>query len=88
MDFEWDARKARTNAAKHGVTFEEAATVFRDTLAITVPDDRFAEQRWSTIGMSGYNRLLVVAHEDHGQRIRIISSRPATRHERKQYEQG
>jgi uncharacterized DUF497 family protein len=52
VEFEWDARKARSNAAKHGITFEEATTVFGDPLALTVPDERFDEERWWTIGRS------------------------------------
>ncbi|HEY6236858.1 MAG TPA: BrnT family toxin [Candidatus Elarobacter sp.] len=88
MEFTWDARKARANAKKHGVTFEEASTVFGDPLAISVSDERFDEPRWWTIGQSEYGKMIVVAHEDDEKRIRIISARSATRYERKQYEQG
>ncbi|HZO92758.1 MAG TPA: BrnT family toxin [Candidatus Baltobacteraceae bacterium] len=88
LRFEWDARKARTNVAKHGVTFEEASTVFGDPLTLTVPDDRFDEIRSLTIGRSHLGRTIVVAHAERGDRIRIISARIATARERRQYEQG
>lgn len=89
LDFEWDLRKARLNAAKHGVTFEEATTVFEDPLASTVPDDRFEEERFLTIGRSRRGKMIVVAHADRGNiTLRIISARLATRRERKQYEQS
>jgi len=89
LDFEWDRRKARLNAAKHGVTFEEATTVFEDPLTSTVPDDRFEEQRFLTIGRSRRGKMIVVAHADRGNStLRIISARLATRRERKQYEQS
>jgi len=90
MEFEWDAEKAKRNAAKHGVEFREAATVFGDFLALTFydPDHSRDEDRYVTFGHSINKRLLVVAHTDRGERIRIISARPATRHEKKIYEQG
>jgi uncharacterized DUF497 family protein len=88
VEFEWDARKARSNAAKHGITFEEATTVFGDPLALTVPDERFDEERWWTIGRSERRRTIVVAHFDQGGRVRIISARTATTRERKNYEQS
>jgi uncharacterized DUF497 family protein len=90
MKFAWDARKAASNQRKHHVTFEEAATVFRDTLSLTGsdPDHSVEERRFVTFGISNSGRLLVVSHTDEGSTIRIISARPATRHERKLYEEG
>lgn len=88
LTFEWDNNKALANLKKHGVSFEEASTVFGDTLSVTVPDPLHsrAEDRFVTIGMSSSGKLLVVVHSDHGDRIRIISARPATTKERKDYE--
>lgn len=88
--FEWDNDKAADNWRKHGVAFAEAATVFDDPLSITIDDPHhsIAEQRFIIMGESVLRRLLVVVHTDRGQRIRIISARPATRAERRQYEEG
>jgi uncharacterized DUF497 family protein len=88
--FEWDARKADTNFKKHGVTFEEACSVFIDPLSATGadPDHSFGEQRFVIFGMSSLDRLLVVAHAEREDAIRIISARPATRAERNLYEEG
>lgn len=88
--FEWDEEKAQSNSAKHAVTFDEAATAFRDRLSSTVPDPQHSddEERFALIGQSSAGRLLVVIHADRGDKIRIISARVATRHERKQYEDG
>ena len=90
MQFEWDTAKAAENLAKHGVSFEEAATVFRDTLSATGadPDHSVGEERFITFGVSTSGRLLVVAHTERGDTIRIISARPATPGERKIYEEG
>jgi uncharacterized protein len=90
MEFEWDAEKAERNPAKHGVSFQEAATVFGDPLSITYddPDHSQDEDRFLTFGHSSEGRLLVVSHTDREERIRIISARPATRREKKQYEEG
>ncbi len=90
LKFEWDDAKALTNLAKHGVSFEEAASVFGDPLAITFPDPdhSIGEKRWLTFGVSHGDRLLVTAHSEHGRAIRIISARKATRHERGIYEHG
>ncbi len=88
--FEWDERKAKQNLGKHGVSFEEASTVFGDTLSVTI-DDPFhsmKEQRCVTLGHSTKQRLLVVVHTNRGGRIRIISTRVATRHERNTYEEA
>ena len=89
MEFEWDADKAVRNFAKHGVSFEEAATVFCDPLAITYfdPDHSEDEDRFLTFGNSVDGHLLVVSHTDREDRTRIISARRATRKERKAYEE-
>lgn len=89
MLFTWDPTKAATNATKHGVTFEEAASIFRDHLAATGDDPAHSidEQRLITFGTSTQGRLLVVAHTDDGETIRIISARAATKPERRLYEQ-
>ena len=88
LTFEWDSRKARSNLAKHGVSFEEAATVFGDRLSLTIPDPEHsrAEQRYVTMGAAFTGKLLVVVHTDRGDNIRIISARRASRRERKSYE--
>lgn len=90
MEFEWDGGKAAANARKHGVSFHEAATVFGDPLAITFsdPDHPGNEYRFLTFGMSQAHRLLVVVHAGRGHRVRIISARAMTSHERKIYEEG
>lgn len=89
MNFVWDAKKATANLRKHGVSFEEAATVFRDSLSATGsdPDHSVGERRFITFGLSTRGRLLVVSHTDEGSTIRIINARPATRQERKFYEE-
>lgn len=90
MQFEWDPRKARSNLRKHGVSFDEAATVFLDDLSLTGddPDHSASEDRYVTFGVSSAGRLLVVAHTERGDRTRIITARPATPSERKLYEEG
>jgi uncharacterized DUF497 family protein len=87
-EFEWDPYKAAANLQRHGVSFEEAATVFDDELALTVPDaaHSYDELREFTIGVSRTGRLIAMAHTLRGDRIRIISARPAERRERRQYE--
>ena len=89
-EFEWDPVKAKLNLTKHGVSFAEAATVFFDPLSITVPDPMhsLAENRFVITGLSYQGRHLVVVHVDRGDRIRIISARPATPFERNKYESG
>jgi len=89
LKFEWDRKKANANSKKHKVSFEEAATVFGDTLSITIPDPLHSEleDRLIILGQSLKRRLLVVVHIERGERIRIISAREATRYERKQYEE-
>ncbi len=90
MQFEWDPDKAAGNLHKHGVSFDEAATVFEDKLSLTGhdPDHSVGESRLVTFGVSSAGRLLVVAHAERGKRIRIISARRASRRERKLYEEG
>jgi uncharacterized DUF497 family protein len=89
VNFEWDPAKARQNRRKHRVSFEEAATVFGDPLALTYPDPdhSISERRFITIGMSSTNRVLIVAHTDRDESIRIISARKTTQLERKHYEE-
>jgi len=87
--FEWDNRKARQNLGKHGVSFEEAATVFGDPLSLTITDPVHSdhEERFIIIGESIQGRLLVVVHTERGDNIRIISVRVATPRERSAYEE-
>ena len=89
LTFEWDANKARTNLAKHGIGFEEASTVFGDNLSLTIPDPLHSEveDRFVTVGTSHRGKLLVVVHTERGENIRIISARPASRREQKSYEE-
>lgn len=90
MVYEWDPGKAKTNLRKHGVFFEEAATVFLDPLAITFPDPDHSEEEDQeiTIGLTTKHRVVFVSHCQRGDRIRIISARRTTRKERSQYEEG
>lgn len=90
MRFEWDLGKNKNNLHKHGVSFQEASSVFHDTLAVTGadPDHSEGEERLITFGMSSSGRLLVVAHTERNDAIRIISARVATQHERHIYEEG
>lgn len=87
---EWDPKKARQNLRKHKVSFEEATTVFHDTLSSTIEDPLHSEneERLVTIGASNRRRILVVVHTDRGDKLRIISARLATAHERRIYEEG
>ena len=90
MEFEWDTTKADTNQQKHGVTFEEAASVFGDPLAITFEDPGHSinENRFITFGLSQNKRLLVVAHTERNDQIRIISARLMEGKENRIYEEG
>jgi uncharacterized DUF497 family protein len=90
LKFEWDRDKAAENLLRHGVSFEEAATVFRDPLSQTGgdPDHSLDEARFVIFGVSTRGRLLAVAHTERGDTIRIISARAATPGERKIYEEG
>ena len=88
MQFEWDRKKAKKNLKKHKVSFDEAMTVFYDSLSATFddPDHSVDEQRLITVGYSSHGRLLVVSHTERGNAIRIISARTATSHERRKHE--
>ncbi len=93
LDITWDPLKAQSNIAKHGVTFVQAATVLIDPLALTLFDAAHSEseERWFTLGFSSEGKLLALSHtyQHTGPihvRVRIISAREATRHERQQYE--
>ncbi len=87
---EWDPKKARLNLGKHKVSFEEAATAMSDPMAATGadPDHSITEDRYITFGVSDRGRLLVVAHTEEDETIRIISARLASKGERKIYEEG
>jgi uncharacterized protein len=89
MQFEWDPDKDRLNQARHGVSFEEASTVFGDPLAVTIddPDHSSDEDRMLTTGYSKRQRLIIVAHTDREDRIRLISAREVTAAERRDYEE-
>lgn len=89
LEFEWDPVKAKLNLKEHGVSFDEATTIFRDTLSITIPDPDHSdyEDRFIDIGMSHRMQLLVVSYTERKDKIRIISARRATRAERKNYEE-
>lgn len=88
LGFEWDEGKAESNLAKHGVSFEEASSVFGDPLSRTISDPGHSqvEDRFIILGESQWGRLLVVVHTERGDNIRIISARRASGRERKQYE--
>lgn len=88
INFEWNADKAASNESKHGVTFVEAATAFRDPLSLTIfdPDHSKTEDRFLLLGRSTFGNLIVVSHTDRSGTIRIISARNANRRERLQYE--
>lgn len=88
--FEWDPKKARKNINTHGVSFDEASTAFRDSLSQTINDPLHSEgeNRFVLLGRSIQGRLLVIIHADRGERIRIISARPATTRERLKYEEN
>jgi hypothetical protein len=90
MRFAWNEKKAASNLLKHGISFEEAATVFGDLLSDTFPDQNHSleEQRFIIIGASESGKILVVAHTDDGELVRIISAREATFGERKSYEES
>jgi uncharacterized DUF497 family protein len=88
LRFEWDAAKDALNREKHGVSFEEASTVFGDPLSVTIddPDHSEDEFRFVTFGVSVHNRLIVVIHTDRDEIVRLISARIATPKERRTYE--
>ena len=88
MQFEWDRAKAERNLKKHRVSFDEAVTLFYDPLAATFddPDHSVGERRLITVGRSSRGRLIVKAHAERGETVRIISARLATARERKRHE--
>lgn len=88
MRFSWDPKKDALNQRDHGISFDEASTAFGDSLAVTIPDPdhSLGEERMLTMGQSSAGRLLVVSHTEEGDNIRIISARPPTARERKDYE--
>ena len=90
MKFEWDPKKARSNLRKHKVSFEEAATAMSDPMATTGadPDHSIGEFRYITFGISERSRLVVIAHTEQRDSIRMISARLAGKGERKIYEEG
>lgn len=90
LNFEWDEKKARTNAIKHGVGFEDAATVFSDPLSLTISDPAHSqsEDRFILLGKTHTGKLLVVCHTERGDNVRIISARRVSRRERKNYEEA
>ena len=90
MKFEWDTAKATANISKHSVSFDEAATVFLDQLALSGPDPDHSvgESRYITFGVSSLGRLLTVSHTYRPNGVRVISARRVTRLERKVYEEG
>ena len=85
-DAEWDSHKAAANLKKHGVDFADAETVLHDEQAVTVRDDDQDEERYVTIGIDAFGRVLVVVYTWRGNRPRLISARQATPQERQQYE--
>ena len=90
LTVEWDPQKRESNVKKHGVSFEEASTVFRDPLSLTIEDPLHStgESRLVQMGISHRNRLLVVVYTERGDNIRIITGRKATRKERAHYERN
>ena len=93
FNFEWDPQKAATNARKHGISFERAADLFLDPLAVSVFDSEHSEEeeRWVTIGRDSHGRVLVLVHtfgevSADESKVRIISARKATKREARQYE--
>ncbi len=90
LRFEWDPEKAAGNLAKHGVSFEEAATAFGDPLGRIVDDPRHSteEPRYVLLGLSGRQHLIAVMFTERAGAIRVISARKATRRERREYEEG
>jgi uncharacterized DUF497 family protein len=88
VEFEWDARKAAENLREHKVSFIEAASVFGDFLSTTAADPAHSagEHRYITVGLSNLGRLLMVAHTEQGDRMRIISARTLTAREERAYE--
>jgi uncharacterized protein len=89
-DIQWDEKKNWLNVKKHGISFEEAVTIFSDPLEITIddPEHALSEYRFISLGQSLLGRLLVVSYAEFGDRIRLISARKPTRRERVAYEEN
>ncbi len=87
MVYQWNRDKAVANLRKHGIDFADAVSIFSDDLAITIPDERFDKERFVTIGVDAFGRVLVVVYTLRDDEIRLISARKATRHEQQQYEE-
>ena len=85
MDYQWDSAKAIANLRKHNIDFADAVSVFSDPFAITVEDKRFEEERFITVGLDAFGRILVVVYTWRGDEIRLISAHNAARAERQQY---
>ena len=85
MKYEWDLNKARANLRKHAITFADAVAVFADEQALTIADKHPEEERFVTLGLDAFGRVLVVVYTYRGEIIRIISARKATNRERQQY---
>jgi len=90
VKFEWDRRKAKSNLRKHGVSFQEVATVFGDALSITFddPDHSVNGHRLLTFGLSRTDKAIIVSHTERGKSMRIISARLMSKQERQIYEEG
>lgn len=88
MEAEWDPAKAKANLRKHRIRFADAVTALEDARAISVRDESAEEERWISMGMDSLGRVLVVVYTWRGERVRLISARPATRREASQYEEG
>ena len=85
MSYQWDPNKAFANLRKHGIDFADAIEDLSDDSAITIEDARFEEERFITIGIDAFSRILVVVYTWRGDSIRLISARKADRSERQQY---
>ncbi|WP_017297538.1 BrnT family toxin [Nodosilinea nodulosa] len=88
MVYQWNQDKATANLRKHGIDFADAVSVFSDDLAITISDERFDEERFVTLGLDGFGRVLVAVYTLRDAEIQIISARKATKQEQRQYEEG
>jgi len=90
MEFEWDEAKAAANLAKHGISFEEAKSVFDDRLYVDFYDPKHSlnEHRYIIIGQSDQRRVLIVSYTERNDAIRLINARELTRGERRDYEKG
>ena len=87
MDYQWDKSKERANRNKHGIAFADAISVFADDNGITIEDEHPDEERFVTMGLDAFGRILVVVYTWRGESIRIISARKATVSERTQYKE-